>query len=264
MLVRLVLLLSFALLLQAKEKVWYKHFSIELEAAYQFAEFDGSISNGFSSADLRDEFSYKDTAFSYFSLDIQNDYTYAPNVKLSYFNNEEITNSTISKAIKIADGSFDANSTVRTEVNYQVLNALVYETFKAKGKYFRFLKWRPYSGDIDFNVGLNTKLIQWNFLIFDASATDPSYHWIHSDEIILMPYIGFRYYLYRLRLFANASALSLSEAKSTYYEAGADFRVVDTLYLSASYLYEDFKATELKDNINFSTLGYKFGFKYRF
>ena len=264
MLVRLLLLLSTALLLQAKERSWYSHFTLEFEAGYQFAEFAGDISNGHSSASFRDDFSYDNTAFSYFSLDFRNDFAYAPNIKLSYFNNEEITNSTLTKSIKIADGSFDANSSVRTEVNYQVLNALVYETFKAKGRRFRFLKWRVYSGDIDFSVGLNTKLVAWDFLIFDAKAQEPSYHWIRSDEIIFMPYIGFRYYLYRLRLFGNVSALSLSEAKSSYYEAGLDFRVIGSLYISASYLYEDFKVTELKDNIEFSTLGYKFGFKYRF
>lgn len=249
---------------QTKEPSWHSQINFEFEAAYQLADFSGTISNGESSANFRDDFSYSDTAFSYFALDMKFDYAYVPNVKISYFNNEEITNSTLSKPIVIADGSFDINDTVNTAVNNQVLNLLLYTTFKNKGRFVKFLRWKFYSGDLDFDVGMNTKFIKWDFVIFHANELNPTKHWILSDEIIFMPYIGFKYYLYRMRMFANVSALSLSEAKSTYFEGGFDFRVVDTLYISAAYMYEDFKVTELRDNVDFKTNGFKFGFKYDF
>lgn len=60
------------------------------------------------------------------------------------------------------------------------------------------------------------------------------------------------------------SSLSLVDAKTTNYQAGIDFRIVDNIYLSYSYLYEDFEAIEKDDKINFKIYGNKFSFKYDF
>ena len=264
MLLRILFLTFIALSLHAEEKSWYQKLNPSLEIGMHLSNFEGSIDNAFSSANFRDDFKYTDTYSTYLAIGFKPQYKYAPNIMISYFNEVQNENATLTKQIRVADGVFDTNSTVSTKITYQVLNVTLYKEFRQRGKYVRMFNSNIYTGDFELDVGLNLKTIKWDFNIFDAKADNASQHWINVDSVIPLPYIGFKYYLYRLRLFANISALSLSEAKATNFEFGVDFRVIDRLFLSATYLYEDFKAVEIVDTVEFRTVGNKFGFKYYF
>ena len=251
--------------LYAKEKSWQEKIYISVEAGMHMSEFDGTLTNETSSASFRDDFGYSDvTTSSYFALGLMFDYDYVPNIGISYFNDQQNTNMVLNKKIQVADKTFDVNSSVVTDIAYQVLNVVIYEDFKTKGSRVKFFKWNIYPGDIEFDVGINLKVIDWKYQIRDAATTGASTHWVRVEENIPLPYIGFKYYYYRFRAYANISSLSFSDAKSTNYEMGVDFRLVDELYISASYLYEDFEAVEKKDTVKFQTSGNKFSFKYIF
>jgi len=117
---------------------------------------------------------------------------------------------------------------------------------------------------LEFDIGLDTKLLKWNYEVQDLTNTALSPSWIHVSEFIPLPYIGMKYYLYNFIMYADTSALAFSSAKSTSYQVGLDYRVVGGLYLSAAYIYEQFKVTEQQDIVDFKTAGYKFSFKYAF
>lgn len=269
MLLRYLLLFIISLnILYAKQMHWYDKIYPSVEAGLHYADLQGSVSNTQSVSDFRDDFGYLDSYSSYFALGLKLDYNYAPNFHISYFNNKEYADANLSKSTSVANGVFDANSSISSIVDYQVINFTIYQDFKHKGNRVKFLRFKFYPGDIDFYVGINLKIIDWKFEISDTPKSLEYKYWVHVAEKIPLPFIGFKYYYYNLRLYANASALSFSEAKSTNYEFGLDYRVIDSLYLNVSYLYEDFKATERRDSnidiVEFKTVGNKFGFKYLF
>jgi len=244
---------------------WYEKIHPHIEVGMHFSDFDGTIENEKSSSDFQDDFGYTDTSSSYFVLGLKFDYDYAPVVEISYFNDKQNKNSTFSKYTEIADGQFDANETVHSSIDYQVLNITFYKDFKKKGSMFRLFGQRHYTGDIEFDVGLNLKYIDWRFNVRDSEGEN---YWDEVDSIIPLPYLGVKYYYYRLQLYANVSTLAFSEAKSTNYEFGLYFKVIDDLYIGASYIYEGFEATVEKDGhidkVDFNTAGNKVSFKYVF
>lgn len=244
---------------------WHEKIHPSIEVGMHLSDFDGTIENVNSSSSFQNDFGYTDTSSSYFTFELKLDYDYAPNVEVSYFNDKQNSNSTFTKYTEIADGKFDVNETVHSSIDYQVLNVVLYKDFKKKGSMVRFFGKSFYTGDIEFDVGLNLKYIDWYFNVRDNDGED---YWDEVNSIIPLPYIGFKYYYYRLQLYANISALSFSEAKSTNYEFGLYFRVIDDLYMGASYIYEGFEATVEKDDhidtVDFNTAGNKISFKYVF
>jgi hypothetical protein len=121
-----------------------------------------------------------------------------------------------------------------------------------------------YTGDLEFNIGLNTKLFQWEYQIQDLTNLSQSPSWITVNELIPLPYLGVKYHWYDFKLYADVSTLAFSSAKSTSYQFGIDYRVVSGLYLSAGYMSEEFEVVEQLDKVDFQTDGYKFSFKYTF
>ena len=253
----LVLMLLFYSELFAESKT-----EIKIEAGIFMPNIDGSIENVHGSSDFQNDYVYSDATASYFAADLKLPYKYAPNVMVKYFYMQENANSTLDKNVTVADGFF--NSKVSTVTDFAVLNTILYKDFKQKGKIISLLGRKVYSGDFEFDVGLNVKVLMWNFEIIDQINLSKSPSWIHVQEFIPLPYIGFKYHLYRFSLFADASALSFVEAKAFDYQVGASFRVVSRLSLSGSYVYEKFKAVEKLDTVNFTTSGYKFSFIYTF
>jgi len=255
------LLISFEL--QAKE--WYENIHPTLEIGMHLSDFDGTAKNTGSTSNFQDDFKYTDTSSSYFALDLRLDYPYAPNIQMSYFNDKQNQNTTLTKYTEIADGKFDANATMDSDIEYKVFNIVLYKDFKKKGKFVKYFGKIFYTGDIEFDVGVNLKFIDWRFNLRDAADED---YWDEVNSVIPLPYLGFRYAYYRLRFYTSISTLSFSDAKSTNYEIGVDFRVIDQLYIGASYLYEGFEATVTKDGhtdkIDFNTAGNKLSFKYIF
>jgi len=247
---------------------WSKRVNLSVEAGMHISNFVGSVSNNNSNADFQDDFNYLNNSSSYFSLGVTLDFPYVLNFNISYFNDIAFSDATMKQTTYIADGVFESNTTTSSAIEYQVINFTMYQNFKSKGDRVKFLRWKFYPGDIEFNVGVNFKSILWKFQVTDRPTSSSYKHWIIVDEVIPLPYIGFQYYYYNLKLYGNISALSFREAKSTNYDIGLDYRLLDNLYINISYLFEGFLATEKTDQhidtVRFQTVGNKIGFKYIF
>jgi len=248
--------------LYANEKPWYEAVDVKIEVGIYMPTYGGNVLNVHGKTTFDDDLNYSNTPASYFSLFIRHDRPYTPNIIINYFNMKDNQNSDLNRTIYLADTSF--GSSVSTVIKSSVLNVVLYQDLMLKGKYLKLFGKNYYTGDLEFDVGLDTKVVTWDFSIQDLSDLTKEASWIKVEEFIPLPYLGINYYLYNLSAYANISALSFVDAKATSYQAGVDYRVVDGLYLSVGYLYEEFEAVEDLDTITFHTSGYKFSFKYAF
>lgn len=264
MIFRLLLPLFIAVSLFGADDAWYSKIGTKLEVGLYLPTSSGTISNLTSKSNFQDDFGYSDAKATYAALSLTHDYNYIPNLRLSYFNMQDNKSVTLSKIVKVADGTFDANSSVASVIDYQVFSAILYQDLKLKGKMFSLFGKPFYSGDLEFDLGLNAKITRWNYQVQDLTNLSKTPSWIRVSEFIPLPYIGMRYYLYDLVLSADASALAFSRAQSATYQASVDYRAVKGLHLSAGYIYEEFKVLEKEDTVDFKTAGYKFSFKYTF
>lgn len=262
MISKVLLLLVFVLSLYAEDDQGHSRVDAKIEAGLYLPKLSGTVENIKGISDFSDDFDYSNSQASYFSLDLNHDYSYVPNLYLSYFNMQESQSATLTKTVKIADKDF--NSSVLTTIDYQLFDATIYQDLHLKGEVFTLFGSKYFSGDLEFDVGLSTKLFRWKYQVqdLDKPSRDPA--WIHVNEFIPLPYIGMKYYLYNLIVYTNLNALAFSRAKSNSYQVGIDYRVVSGLYLSASYMYEQFQVVEKQDAVEFKTTGYKFSFKYAF
>jgi len=258
MLLRFVLFTLLLIPLSANDKL-----SFTLEAGLFVPKIQGTIKNSVANSDFKDDFEYTKTNASYFSMLMELDYHYAPNIYVNYFSLSDNMDTALNKNVHVADGDF--NSLVSSSIKYQVLNTILYQDFKMKGKMYTLFGKHLYSGDLEYDIGLNIKSIDWKFNVQDTTSGSPtSPSWIRVKEFIPLPYIGFKYYLYNLMLYANVSALAISKASSTNFSLGVDYRMVKGSYISAGYIYENFNTVEKLDTVKFVTSGYKFSFKYKF
>ena len=262
MIIRLLLPLFITLSLFGAEDSWYSSIDTKFEAGIYLPSSSGTISNIVGESNFESDFGYSNTRASYLALDITLDYDYMPNINMNYFNMQDNKSATLTKTVKVADGTF--NSNVATVIDYQVFSLILYQDLKLKGNMTSWFGKSFYSGDLEFDVGLNTKLLKWNYEVQDLTDTTKSPSWIHVNEFIPLPYIGMKYYLYNWIFYADTSALAFSSAKSTSYQIGLDYRVVGGLYLSGAYMYEQFKVVEKQDTVDYKTVGYKVSFKYAF
>jgi hypothetical protein len=238
-------------------------FDTKLEVSLFTPDIKGTISNTQTSTDFNDHLAFDNGGYaSYFALDIHHEITYLPNIKLSYFNMRENQATDLNRTIRIANQDF--NSSVVSQVDFEVANAVLYKTLFLKGKEFSFLFWNPYSGDVAFDLGIDVKWLSWRYQISDVTTSPTRDAWINVNEFIPLAYFGIHYYLYNFSLHANSSFLGVRDAEALSYEVSVDYMVYKDFYLSAGYMYEYFTVQEKEDEIEFSTGGYKFGFKYVF
>ena len=240
--------------LQAQES----RIKTKVEASLYLPKSTGSISNSTSNSDIKSDFGFSNTQASYFAVETTFDYDYIPNIYLSYFNLDDTSNSTLSSSKRV--GPVDFNSTVDTHIQYQIFSGVIYQDFKSKGGFITLFGSPIYVGDIEFDVGLNVEYLKWDFNIKDTTQS----RWIKVEEFVGRPYFGLKYYLYRLSLYANVSALSFSSVDSTSVQAGIDYNFDSGVSLGVAYVYENFSADEQADNIDYTTSGVKVGFKYTF
>jgi hypothetical protein len=243
------------------ESSWYKKLGFEVEIGNILSTSSGTIKNA-TSSDFKSDYGYSDTKASYFAISFRPNYQYIPNVDISYSNILDNNQASLDRNVTVVQKTYAGS--VSTIIESSVANIIFYKEFKSKGDRWLFLGRKFYPGDLAVDVGVNIKYIDFMFMIRDNTIAGDNYRFDGVNSIIPLPYIGFRYYYYRLRLFGGTSSLSFVNAKSTNYQFGADFRVIDDLYLSASYIYEDFEATEKDDKTNFKIYGNKFSFKYDF
>ena len=262
MIFRVLLSLFFSISLYAASDSLPSKVNTTLEVGIYLPSISATISNISGDVDFKEDFDYSRAEASYLSADIQLAYDYVPNIAFGYFNMQDNATTTLSREVRIADADF--NSSISSQIDYQVFNLILYKDFKIKGQMKSLFGKSIYSGDFEFDIGFNTKLFMWKYQVQDLTKLTVSPSWIEVNELILLPYFGFRYYWYNFRLYSSFSALAFSSAKSTSYQYGVAYRVVDGLYLSVSYLSEEFKAVESRDTIDFQTDGYKFSVKYAF
>ena len=251
-----------ALPLFATEHSWYSKIDTDIEVSLFLPSIGGTISNVEGTSDFKSDFGYGDSYATYLALNIKANDNLIPNLSISYFNMQDDTSADLNKTIKVADGTF--SSSVATTIDYQILSAIVYQDLKGKGKMFSLFGKAFYSGDVEFDIGIDTKYLKWNYEVEDLSDTTKPSSWIHITEFIPSPYLGVRYYLYNFVLRGDVSALAFSRAEVASYKIAAEYRVVGGLYLNGGYMYERFNVTEKNDKIEFKTAGYKFGFRYAF
>ena len=265
MILKLFLMIVTIASLSAKDVAWYENIEVKIEAGMHLADFEGKHSNSATGdTDYADDFGYSDAASSYFGLEFNLNYDYIPDIDINYFNVKQSKNADLNRTVEVAE-KYEFSDAISSKIDYEVLNVIFHKEMKRKGKRVSFLRWKFYTGDIAFGVGLNVKVVRWHFRITDdPSPTKPVYRFVKVDEYIPLPYIKFKYFFYNLSIYGNISALSLVKAKSTNYEIGMEYRVMKNLYLVGSYMYEDFQAVEKKDSIDFKTTGNKFSFKYVF
>lgn len=266
MMYRFVLLLLLLLLvpsLFSAEDSWYNKIDAKIEAGMHLSSFDGTLTNSASTpTSFMSDLEYTNTTSSYFALELKFDYDYMPNIDISYFNAKQNQDVDLNKTMEVA--SYVFSGLTSTRIDYKVLNVVLSKQFKKKGRRVGFWRWYFYPGDIEYAIGMSAKVIDWHFEIIDRKVADSQYKFDRVKAFIPLPYLGFKHYYYNLVTYFNVSALSLSEAKSINYQVGIDYKVIDDLYLSLSYMYEDFQAVEKKDSIDFRTTGNKFSFKYMF
>ena len=229
----------------------------KIEASLYLPNPSGTIENGVSISDIQDDFKFETAKASYFSIETTFDYDYVPNIYISYFNLNDSTNSELNSSKRV--GPVDFNSTVNTEIRYQILSGVLYQDFKNKLE-FNLFGTPFYLGDLELDIGLNIEYLKWDFNIKDASQS----RWINVNELVGRPYFGLKYYFYYLSLYANISALSINSTDSTSAQAGIDYNFDDGVSIGVGYMYENFNVVEKTDTIDYTTSGLKAGFKYTF
>lgn len=242
----------------SKDVAWYTKIHTTVEAAIYMSDFQGTLSNAAPSViDFKDDFKYADTTSSFFSVESRFDYDYVPNIYISYFNMLQKNDVLFDRTVTMVSTPF---TTATTNIDYKVLNTVIFQDFKAKGA----VKKGFYLGDIELDIGANLKVIDYLVRMKDNLNPNAIYMYDKVDATIVLPYAGFKYYRYGFVLYANISSLSYSESKATNYQFGIEYKVIDNIYLGYSYMYEDFQAIEKKDHIDFKTVGNKFSIKYSF
>lgn len=262
MVLRFLFVLFLILPLYGADGSWYDKIDVEMEAGIYKPTLFGNIKNLASTSVFRDDFNYNDAQASKFALSIMLNYDYVPNLDISYFNMRNEKSVVLTKTIQVANGTF--NSSISSTVDYQVISFVLYQDFKLKGRRARFFGIPFYTGDLKFDIGINTQIFKWNFEIKNLSDLTQAPAWIRVNAFIPLPYIAAKYYWFNYRVNLRASAIAFSRVKSSVYEASVDYMLVDGLFVSAGYLYEEFKTLEQKDTVNFITSGYKVSFKYAF
>jgi len=259
---KFLLSLLLTLSLVSAEDAWYSRVDVQAEVGIYLPTLSGNIENIAGVSHFSEDIGYTKTKSSYFSLTLRHDYNYLPNVSLSYFNMKESKSTKLTKAIKIANQDF--NSSIKSDTNYQVFNATIYQDLFIEGELFTLFGTKYYSGDLEFNIGLSLKLFDWHYTIQNLEDLTQAPSWINTKALIPLPYLGVKYFLYDLTIYAEAEDLAFFDAKANTYQAGIDYRITSGLDLGVAYIAEEFRVIEEFDTVNFKTSGYKFSFKYSF
>ncbi len=237
---------------------------VKIEAGLFLPKLGGNISNTISTADFEKDLGFSKSSASFFSLETKLNYDYAPNFYINYFNFKEHSDASLNKKMVVANDSYASGTNITSVVNFNTVNAIIYQNFLLKGKTMDIYSRRFYPGDIEFNVGMNVKNLNFNYSVQDKGTNARTPSWIKVYEFIPLPYFGFRYYRYNFMILGDISALSFSRAKSTSAQIAVDYRVVDGVYVSVGYVYEKFDVVQRNDRVVFRTSGTKLSFKYKF
>lgn len=265
MIPRILLPLFIVVSLFALDDGFSQKMDIKIEAGLYIPTLVGDISNTSTDTDINSDLGFNKATASYFSIEFKHTYDYVPNIYVSYFNMKINADATLLKDAVIADYTFDTGKDVSSTIQYDSLNAIIYQDFKLKGKTTKSIfGQRVYLGDIEFDIGLNIKSLNYLHSTQDKSDLSIPLTWIRVSEFIPLPYFGFKYYRYNVIIYGDISALSFYDAKSTTGHLSLDYRLVEGVYLTAGYLYDSLDVVEDGDTVSFETSGVRLGFRYKF
>ena len=246
----------------AKSNDWQSNMDIKIEAGLFLPDLSGHISNSSSTTNFETDLDFDKSSASYFSLEARLNYDYVPNFYISYYNMKDNSNATLPDTAIIAGENFISN--ISNLIEYDSLSIVAYQDFLLKGKNLSILGNKFYPGDIEFDIGMNVKILNWQYNIQDKTNLTRSSSWIRVTDFIPLPYFGFKYYRYNVMLHGDISALSFNKAKATSAQIALDYRIVSGVFISLGYLYEKFDVVEDDDDVVFITSGLKLSFKYKF
>ncbi len=241
----------------------FENWDIGIGADLYMPKPSGSIENVASGKTNFSELGYtKSTPTSILHLNIRNRFDYIPDLKVSYFHLKDTHGSDLNKTVQIAGE--DYNASVQSDIDYSMLSAVFYKSFVLKGEYFSFFSNSIYSGDLEFQLGIDTRVLQWQYTIQDKTDLKRSPSWIQAQTVVPLVYFGANYYFYNLVLEAQTSTLAISESKIIEYNIGLKYRFGDSLYLQAGYLYSNIQFVHNEDEIDYTAKGARGGFEYFF
>ena len=232
---------------------------LEFEVGMMEASFGGDVTNITNSVTFDNDLGYQDTTSSYFSIKAKFQNEWIPVIHINYKDFSEKSDILLAGQL-IGDTAF--TEIVNTNIEYTVLNSILYYEFKSKGTKKRMFGKERYTGDFEIDLGINVKNIDYTYDMLGTVSGDSEY--INVKSSILLPYVGMKYYIYYLSLFADISTLSFSDVKATSYNLGVDYQMIRNLYLGLTYFYEDFEETISNDTITFESSGLMFSVKYAF
>ena len=149
-------------------------------------------------------------------------------------------------------------------MDYAIWSALLYKGFIVKGDYFSFFSHHIYSGDLEFQLGVDTRFLDWQYTIQDRTNLSRSPSWIKAETVVPLVYVGVNYYFYNFGLEAQTSNLAISRSKIIEYNIGAKYRFGSSFYLKAGYLYSNIQFVQDDDEVDYTTSGVRVGFEYFF
>ena len=232
---------------------------LEFEVGMYDADFGGDISNSTNSVGFDNDLGYSNSSSSFFGITAKFKNKWIPVMRFNYIEFSERSSATLNNKLI---GTTYFNETVNSNIDYTVLNSIFYYEFKAKGKKKRMFGKSRYTGDYEVDIGVNFKNIDFSYDM--VGLTTGNIEYIKVESSILLPYVGFKYYLYNLSIFADISTLALSDVDATSYNIGFDYQMIRNLYLGLTFFYEDFEDTIAGDTVTFESSGIMYSVKYAF
>ncbi len=223
----------------------------------------GTISNVGSGDTTFEELGYtKETPTSLLYIGVRNHYKYIPDLKISYFHLRDTQNTDLNKTVQIAGE--DYNATIQSDVDYSMWSALLYKDFVLKGDYFSIFSHHFYSGDLEFQLGIDSRFLKWRYTIKDRTDPTRSPSWIEAQTVVPLVYLGMNYYFYNFVVEAQTSNLAISRSKIIEYNVGMKYRFGNSFYIKAGYLYSNIQFVHNDDEVDYTTRGTRVGFEYFF
>ena len=260
---RQIVVLVFLWMVGVSSLFAFEKWHFNLGAELYMPKPSGTFSNVASGETTFGELGFsKSTYASIFHFDIQNDYDYIPNIKLSYFNFIDTQHADLNKTIQVAREDFTGQ--LQSQIDYSVTSFLLYKGILLQGSYVSIFSFTFYTGDLEFQLGIDTKLLQWKYSIFDRGDLSRSPAWVQAQAVVPQVYFSANYYFYNLVLEAQTSNLAISDSKIIEYSLDAKYLFGDALYLKVGYLYSNIQVVHNNDEIDYKATGMKVGFEYLF
>jgi len=211
--------------------------NIAIEAGIWKTNLDGNIKNTATSTNFKDDLGFNESKnVTFFGLDLKNDYSWLPNIYVSYFTLNSAADGNIASPKQINNTFPNYSGSVSSTIKYSELNTILYGYLQ--------------QSIFEFDMGVNLKKINYTQTIKENASTDNDT--IKGPEnIIPLPYVGFKIDLYPINtvLKAETSMLALGDDEAKDYSYSLNYRIMRNMYISYGYRYNSWKTTN-KNNVH--------------